>query len=149
MKIFVTLPLLTAWAPSAWAPSAYAKSAKDSHDNKDKQDIVGSSAVIAKSQDETLASVTIIKRRKIENSQTQTHADLLSSFNGLSISNNGGLDRLTSLFPGLANSGHVLFFINGIRVSSATTGSTTFEPIPLEAINLIETIGGWRTRLDA
>lgn len=145
MKIFVILPPLTAWAPSAYTKSA--KDSNDNTDNKNKQEIVSSTTKIVECQDETLASLTIINRQEIEKSQTQSLADLLSGFNGLSISNNNGPDTLTSRFLKETNSGHVLFFINGIKVSSATTGSTTCEHIPLEPIKIIETVEGSRTRL--
>jgi vitamin B12 transporter len=101
----------------------------------------------ARTADETLASVTVITREDIERQQARSVADLLRGTPGLSISNNGGRGQNTSLFLRGANSDQLLVLIDGIKVGSATLGTTAFQDLPLEEIERIEIVRGPRSSL--
>ncbi|MCK5716139.1 MAG: TonB-dependent vitamin B12 receptor [Thiomargarita sp.] len=102
---------------------------------------------VAQTADASLASMTIIDSQDIQDSQAQSLPELLRSVPGLSLSNSGGLGQISSVFLRGTNSNHVLVLIDGIKVGSATTGSTAFEHIPISQIERIEIVRGPRSSL--
>lgn len=101
----------------------------------------------AQTADETLASVTVITREDIERQQANSLHDLLRGTPGLSISNNGGRGQNTSFFLRGANSDQLLVLIDGIKVGSATLGTTAFQDLPIDEIERIEIVRGPRSSL--
>ncbi|VAW85948.1 Outer membrane vitamin B12 receptor BtuB [hydrothermal vent metagenome] len=101
----------------------------------------------AQTADETLASVTVINREDIERQQAQSVQDVLRGVPGISISNSGGAGKATSLFMRGTESDHVLVLIDGIKVGSATLGTTAFQHLPIEQIERIEVVRGPRSSL--
>ncbi|MCW9012977.1 MAG: TonB-dependent receptor [Gammaproteobacteria bacterium] len=97
--------------------------------------------------DNTLAPVTVISRSDIENSQASSVAELLTGMAGMDITSQGGLGTNTSLFLRGTNTNHTLFLVDGIRLGSATLGTTAIELIPLEQIDRIEIVRGPRSSL--
>ena len=95
--------------------------------------------------DETLAPVTVITRKEIEDLQASSVADVLRTVPGVILTNNGGLGQATSLFLRGTNSGHVTVLVDGVRVGSATLGTTPFELIPLAQVEKIEIVRGPRS----
>jgi vitamin B12 transporter len=100
-----------------------------------------------RSVEESLASVTVIDRDEIERRQAQSVQEVLRGVPGLSIANNGGLGKSTSVFLRGTESGHVLVLIDGVRAGSATTGITAFQDIPIDQIERIEIVRGPRSSL--
>ncbi len=101
----------------------------------------------AKTVDDSLASVTVITRKEIDNSQALTVPEILRSVLGLDMSIQGGYGKLTSVFLRGTESDHVLVLIDGVKVGSATTGTTAFEYLPLSQIERIEIVRGPRSSL--
>lgn len=101
----------------------------------------------AQTAEETLSSVTVITRTEIERQQAQSVQELLRGIPGVSIANNGGPGKATSLFLRGTESDHVLVLIDGIKVGSATLGTTAFEDIPVEQIERVEIVRGPRSSL--
>jgi len=101
----------------------------------------------AQTVDETLASVTVISRKDIERQQARSIQDLLRGVPGISIANNGGPGKNTSVFMRGTASDHALVLIDGIRTGSATTGGAAFQNIPIEQIERIEIVRGPRSSL--
>jgi vitamin B12 transporter len=101
----------------------------------------------AQTADESLASVTVITRRDIERSQAQSISELLTGLAGIDSTVNGGYGKTTSLFLRGTNADHVLVMIDGIKIGSATTGTTAFEFLPLDQIDHIEIVRGPRSSL--
>jgi vitamin B12 transporter len=101
----------------------------------------------AQTADETIAPVTVITREDIEGSQAQSVADLLRDQPGISISNNGGQGKFTSVFLRGANSDQVLVLVDGVKVGSATSGTSAFEDLPLDLIERIEIVRGPQSSL--
>ncbi len=97
--------------------------------------------------DAALASVTVINRKDIERQQARSIQDLLRGVPGVSISNNGGAGKGSSVFMRGTESDHVLVMIDNIKVGSATSGMTAFENIPIEQIDRIEIVRGPRSSL--
>lgn len=101
----------------------------------------------AQTTDESLASVTVIGRDEIERLQAQSLQDLLRGVAGLSVSNNGGAGKNTSIFMRGAESDHILVMIDGVKAGSATSGSMAFQDIPVAQIERIEIVRGPRSSL--
>ncbi len=101
----------------------------------------------AQTADETLAAVTVITRQDIERQQATSVVDLFRGTPGLSLSNNGGLGKATSVFLRGTESDHVLVLIDGVKVGSATLGTTAFQDIPVDQIERIEIVRGPRSSL--
>lgn len=98
-------------------------------------------------QNTFLASSTVITREDIERLQVTTIEQALRGIAGINIANNGGLGKATSVFLRGTNSDHVLVLIDGLRVGSATLGTTAFEHIPISEIDHIEVVRGPRSSL--
>lgn len=113
----------------------------------DTEPVVVTAARHAQTANDTLASVTVITRKDIDNSQAQDLVDLLQSRAGVDIIRNGGPGQVTSLFLRGTNSNHTLVLIDGVRASAATTGSFPFERISLADIDHIEIVRGPRAVL--
>jgi len=101
----------------------------------------------AQTADQSLASVSIISREDIERQQARSVQDLLRGVLGLNISNNGGLGKTTSFFLRGTESDHLLVLVDGIKIGSATLGTTAFQDIPVEQIERIEIVRGPRSSL--
>lgn len=94
-----------------------------------------------------LAAVTVITREDIERQQATSVYEVLRGVPGLMMTQNGGLGKINSVFLRGTESDHVLILLDGIKIGSATAGTTAFEQIPLEQIERIEIIRGPRSSL--
>lgn len=101
----------------------------------------------AQAADASLASVTVISREDIERLQAQSLPDVLRGVAGLTISNNGGAGKSTSVFMRGTNADHVLVLVDGIKIGSATLGTASFQDIPVAQIERIEIVRGPRASL--
>ena len=110
-------------------------------------EIVVTATRTARTADDSLASVSVITRRDIERSQAQSVQDLLRGVPGVSIANNGGAGKSTSLFLRGTESDHVLVLIDGVKAGSATSGQAAFQDIPIDQIERIEIVRGPRSSL--
>lgn len=97
--------------------------------------------------DDSLTSQVVITRADIDLVNPISVLDLLSTLPSVDIANNGGRGQTASIFMRGTNSGHTLVLIDGVRVSSATTGSTSFSNISPEMIERIEIVQGPRAAL--
>jgi vitamin B12 transporter len=93
-------------------------------------------------QESTLAAITVIDRADIERLQPQSVQDLLRGTPGMSIANNGGIGKATSLFLRGTESDHVVVLVDGIKIGSATLGIPAIQDIPVEQIERIEIVRG-------
>lgn len=96
---------------------------------------------------ESLSSVTVITRDKIEKSAATDLPTLLGQVAGLDMKNNGPYGKQSSIFLRGTNSSHTLTLIDGVKLSSASAGLTAFQHIPLEQIERIEIVRGPRSSL--
>lgn len=110
-------------------------------------DVVVTATRTAQSADASLASVSVITRQDIERLQAQSVQDVLRGVPGLTISNNGGAGKQTSVFLRGTNADHVLVLVDGIKIGSATLGTASFQDIPAAQIERIEIVRGPRASL--
>lgn len=122
--------------------AATAVYAADSEPTESSQTIVVTASRTPQSLTNTLASTTVITRQQIQAQQAQSVQELLSGVAGIEITNNGGAGKVSSLFLRGTESDHLVFLINGVKVGSATLGSTSFQLIPVEEIERIEIVRG-------
>lgn len=135
------ISVLTAAALLACAAPLYAQSSVAPAET-----IVVTATRTARAMNETLASVTVITREDIERRQARNLQDLLRGQVGISVSNNGGPGK-ASVFVRGTEADHLLVMIDGIKVGSATLGTTAFQDIPLDQIERIEIVRGPRSSL--
>ena len=113
----------------------------------DLDEIVVTATRTALSADAALAPVEVIDRAEIERSQARSLHDLLRGRAGISLSNQGGAGKLTTLFLRGSESDHVLVLIDGVPVGSATSGLVSFQDLPIDLIDRIEIVRGPRSSL--
>lgn len=101
----------------------------------------------AESANESLSSVTVVDREEIERSQTSSMGELLSRQPGVEFTRNGGRGTSSSIFLRGTESDHVLVLVDGVEVGSATTGTASFEDLPLANVERIEIVRGPRSSL--
>lgn len=101
----------------------------------------------ARSADETLVPVSVVTRADIEREQARSLEDVLRGLPGVSLSNNGGPGKSTSLYLRGTNADHVLVLIDGVKMGSATLGSVALQDIPVDQIERIEIVRGPRASL--
>lgn len=89
-----------------------------------------------------LADVTSIGPEEIARSGAQSLAELLQRQPGIEIVQNGGPGATSGVFLRGANTAQTLVLIDGMRVSSSTSGATALEAIPLSEIDHIEILRG-------
>jgi vitamin B12 transporter len=97
--------------------------------------------------EDILASVTVLDRAAIEARQAGSVEELLRGEAGIDISNGGGLGKVTSVFMRGMQSDHVLVLVDGVRLGSATLGTTAFQFLPVDQIERIEIVRGPRSSL--
>lgn len=116
-------------------------------DDNNAAEVVVTATRRAETADETLAPVTIITAREIEATQASDLKDLLEGRLGISVTNNGGPGKQSSVFMRGTNSNHILVIVDGLRIGSATSGDTPWAHIPLDQIKRIEIVRGPRSSL--
>ncbi len=108
----------------------------------DLDQIVVTASRTAQTQDQTLAPVTVIDRAQIERRQVNSLQDLLRGEAGVSLANNGGPGKATSLFLRGTEADQVVVLIDGVRIGSATAGGAALQDLPIEQIERIEIVRG-------
>jgi len=135
---------LTLLAASLSLPSlAFAQN----NDAKDLDNVVVTATRTAITADAALAAVEVIDRKDIEQSSARSLPELLRGRAGITLVNQGGLGKLSTLFLRGTESDHTLFLIDGVRVGNATSGLTSLQDIPLAQIERIEIVRGPRSSL--
>ena len=140
-----TTPLcFTALALACSLPSlAFAQSDRA----KDLDNVLVTATRTAITTDAALASVEVIDRQQIERSSARSLPELLRGRAGISIVNQGGLGKLSTLFLRGTESDHTLFLVDGIRIGSSTSGLTSLQDLPLAQIERVEIVRGPRSSL--
>ena len=115
--------------------------------NETLPEVIVTATRTAQSVDAALASVSVITRQDIDRLQAQSLQEVLRGVAGLTLSNNGGEGKATSVFLRGTNADHVLVLVDGIKIGSATTGTASFQDIPVAQIERIEIVRGPRASL--
>ncbi|MFC5743883.1 TonB-dependent vitamin B12 receptor [Dyella tabacisoli] len=127
----LAVALLSVFAPAFAADAA-----------NDLTSVVVTATRTEQTQSSTLAAITVIDRSDIERLQPSSVQDLLRGTPGMSIANNGGPGKPTSLFLRGSEADHVLVLVDGIKIGSATLGLPAIQDIPVEQIERIEIVRG-------
>jgi vitamin B12 transporter len=109
--------------------------------------IVVTATRTAQTVDEALAAVTVITRNDIERSQAQSVPELLMGLAGLDANVSGGYGKTTGFFLRGTNSDHMVVLVDGVRIGSATSGTVSWEYLPVDQIERIEVVRGPRSSL--
>ncbi|MDE2310171.1 MAG: TonB-dependent receptor [Betaproteobacteria bacterium] len=91
---------------------------------------------------QSLSSMTVITAQDIRNSQAPDIPTLMRSVAGVELSQNGGVGKTAGLFLRGTDSTHVLVLLDGVRINSATTGTTALDQLMLDQIERIEVVRG-------
>ncbi|CAN6132337.1 BtuB Outer membrane cobalamin receptor protein [Methylophilaceae bacterium] len=116
-------------------------------DNINLNDVIVVASRIPQARENVIADVTMINRKEIERAGQSTFIELLQAQPGVEISSKGGAGQQSSVFLRSTNSNQVVVLIDGMRVGSATSGSTAFANLPLAQIERIEILRGPATSL--
>ena len=106
--------------------------------------VVVTGARHAQTVDDSLAAVTVITRRDIEQSPAVDLIGLLAQQPGVDVSRTGGAGQASTVFLRGANSNQTLILIDGIRVAASTNSVFDFANLPLDQIERIEIVRGPR-----
>ncbi|MFL6576019.1 MAG: TonB-dependent vitamin B12 receptor [Povalibacter sp.] len=109
--------------------------------------VIVTAARLAEPLSDVVGSVSVITRADIERRQVHSVQDLLRGETGISIANNGGLGKISSVFVRGTEADQVLVLVDGVRVGSATAGTTRIEYLPVDQIERIEIVRGPRSSL--
>ena len=91
---------------------------------------------------QSLRAVTIITPEDIARGGQLTLAEVLQQLGGVEVTTSGGPGTASAVFMRGSNAAHTLVLVDGIRLQSATTGTTAFENIPVAEIERIEIVSG-------
>lgn len=89
-----------------------------------------------------LSDVSIIDREQLDRSGANSLPELLGMLPGIQTTSTGGVGSTSSISLRGTNTNQTLVLIDGQRMSSATTGATALEHIPLEQVDHIEILRG-------
>jgi vitamin B12 transporter len=90
----------------------------------------------------TLRDTVVISRSEIEDAGALSLGELLQRRAGVELRATGGPGQPESIFIRGADAAQTLVLVDGLRVGSATAGTTAIESIPLEMIERIEVVKG-------
>ncbi|NID17393.1 TonB-dependent vitamin B12 receptor [Luteibacter yeojuensis] len=110
--------------------------------SSDLDTVVVTASRTEQSAGQVLAASTVIDRTEIERLQPRSLADLLGRTPGVSIANNGGPGKATSVFMRGTEADHVLVLVDSVKVGSVTSGTAAFQDIPVDQIERIEIVRG-------
>ena len=105
-------------------------------------EVIVTASRISEPLNASLHDVSIINHEQIERAGQSTLIEILQKQPGIEITSNGGAGTTSGIFMRGTNSGHVVVLIDGMRISSATAGTTTFENLPTSLIDRIEIVRG-------
>ena len=91
---------------------------------------------------QTLSHATVINQQEIQDSQATDVPSLLKNLAGIEFYQSGGIGQQASLFMRGTNSSHVLILLDGVRINSATAGTTAIDQLMLDQIERIEVVRG-------
>ncbi len=96
----------------------------------------------AQSLNKSLADSTVLTEQAIRQSAAPDVLTLLRNLAGVEIAQSGGVGGNSSIFLRGTNSNHVLVLLDGVRISSATTGTTALEHLLPSQLARIEVVRG-------
>lgn len=92
--------------------------------------------------DDSLASVQVINRQDIEQSQARDIAELLRFQAGVEVARSGGPGQQTSVFLRGTESNHTLLLIDGVKANNGTDSAAAWQNLDPAMIDHIEIVRG-------
>ncbi|MDA8129557.1 MAG: TonB-dependent receptor [Betaproteobacteria bacterium] len=89
-----------------------------------------------------ISDISVITAKDIAAAGQTTLVELLQAQPGVELKQSGGPGSQASVFIRGGNGGHTLVLVDGLRVGSATTGTTPLENISLDQVERIEILRG-------
>lgn len=105
-------------------------------------EIVVTATRVAQPLGQSLAHTTVISQKEILASQAVDVPSLLKQLAGVEIYQGGGVGKQHSLFVRGTNSSHTLVLLDGVRIGSATAGTTAIDQLMLDQVERIELVRG-------
>ncbi len=106
------------------------------------EEVIISATRIAQKSDSVLAQTTVITREQITSAASLTLAELLQRYAGVEVRMSGAAGQPSGVFIRGANTAHTLILVDGVRVGSASSGTTAIEHLALDLIERIEIVKG-------
>jgi len=141
------LAVATVLALSSLPSVAHAEAAAFAGQAMDLDEIVVTATRTPHQAATALQPVEVIDRDSIERSQARSVPDLLRGRAGISLSNQGGAGKLTTLFLRGAESDQTVVLVDGVRIGSSTSGLASWQNLPVAQIDRIEIVRGPRSSL--
>jgi len=141
------LPLAAAISLSASVSTAQTADGITQVSSLELNPLIVTSSRMTETADEALSAVSVIDREEIEQRQPQSTFDLLQTEPGVDVARNGGRGANNSVFLRGTESDHTLVLMDGMRVSSATTGQFAWRALPPASVERIEIVRGPRASL--
>jgi vitamin B12 transporter len=132
---------------AAAVTSLFSSNLLAANDDAARDALVVTATRVEQPMSEVIGAVSVITRSDIERRGVHSLQDLLRGETGMNVANNGGLGKLSNVFLRGADAEQVLVLIDGVRVGSATSGTTAFELLPIDQIERVEIIRGPRSSL--
>ncbi|NUA31345.1 TonB-dependent receptor [Cupriavidus basilensis] len=136
------LALLAVCAPGAAMAQASEPAAVQPAADAQLTPVVVSANRTAQPLTEALPHTTVVTQQDIVNSQAIDLRSLLRTQAGVEFAANGGMGANTTLFMRGANGNQTLILIDGVRVSSASSGTAQLSNILPDQIDHIEIVRG-------
>ena len=105
-------------------------------------EIVVTATRLPQPQSQTLQPVTVITAEDIARAGQQTLVEVLQTLAGAEITSNGGFGQPSGVFMRGGSTTQTLVLVDGMKLTSATTGATALENIPIDQIERIEVVPG-------
>lgn len=142
-KTIIATTLISIGFTSTFSQNVYAAS---SEENADEHMLVTAN----RNQQEqflALSANSVITSEQIKAMQVGNISELLDTVAGISVVQQGGAGQNTSVFMRGTNSNHTLILVDGVRINSATLGTTNLTAISPSQIERIEIVKGPRAAL--
>jgi vitamin B12 transporter len=113
-----------------------------SADTSGMEEIVVTAARMPQALDKSIADTTVLNEQDIKKSGAPDVVTLLRSVPGIEIAQNGGMGSSSGIYMRGTSPSQVLVLLDGVRIDSATMGTTAIEHIMLDNIERIEVVRG-------
>jgi vitamin B12 transporter len=111
------------------------------------QPLVVTSGRHAEPAKQATAATTVFTRKDIERLQVRSVSELLERVPGVSVSRTGGAGSQTGLFMRGTSTAQTLILVDGQRIASASSGTSSLEFLSPEQIERVEVVRGARSAL--
>ncbi|RHW75871.1 TonB-dependent receptor domain-containing protein [Colwellia sp. RSH04] len=145
--IFNKTLIHVAVATAVLSSTAYAQAETEAHVEADLEQIIVTANRSQQEQFLALSATQVIGQNEIKAIQPQNITELLNTVAGVTVTNLGGAGQSSSVFMRGTNGNHTLVLVDGVRVGSATLGTTSFASMSVALIDRIEIVKGPRGAL--